>query len=1079
MWKLPLLIVSHLLLFISSSVSATSYDEMYLKFFGSKPEPIIEILPLILIINNNTTTYINSKVDLNQNKLLSINSETLIHELSKFITNEGQTKFIDLTKNEWTDIQDLRDLGYTYNLDLIKNTLMLTSPVSVAKHIQIPLTQSKKNTYRLGNTIVPEFNTISGFFNFLPTLSSSLKGSSFNLAGNSKTTWREWTLESSFLMANKNQQTNFDFNKINLVRYYLPIESEVSIGFVKDTAHSFFHDGSELFGILFKKKRYIQPYSRVINKEIEAKLSTPSTLVVIHNKKKIFDKDLLPGNYLFSHFPESEGLNKIEIQQLSMDNALQSSTKYEYIYNASILKPNDIDFQVASGYAYTPLPLTQEPNKRFLSLYFKKGLTNQLAFGSFINQTDYLPGNRTRLGVQSDIASRFGLFTLDIAYSKNSLTHLSGFAFKQTLSSYQFHGPPYLPKRVQINTTQLGKGFEKDYQIHQTTIVTSFILPYNLNMAYQLGIIDQINARNTHGLTFSFSQFPLNYALNLNWIMTKNQPDNFNVAFSVNYNFKTPNSHNKTTLTGQTGSSGFHYIFRQFPTQEKASIKKHLIGFHSIKKNNRNHIETLTFKDSNLSTSVINMMKQSNSLQSINTQFLGNRFNSTNTITYLNSELVTFSSSVGFALAFVGKHVAISKPIQRSFVMIKPSKKLRSYIFTWDKGESNQFGPAIISDIQPYKTNLLSFYNSNHDSDTLNLDDLNYTVRPSYGSGILISVNDLDTVNLNGRLINVDGDPLKSIVGTLTSKNDHEFKHVFFTDEIGRFNLYNIPVGIYYITINKTNNRSNELNINNIVTNELLDITIYPPRTDIALTNKSVTKNKEIKIESTPVYPAIPTPTHIAKQIQSIQVSALNQPIIKSQKPSPTRVDSKPKQTKNKTKKRIITDYKQLTDHPYFDVFKTLQLTGLIDEGIRFRPNQSITRQYFSELVTTMLELKSDIYTSKSKNAQDYLIKSNILKDKTARGTMKRSEVIVALSRLTGYSESTPKLSIPLGTFIDVDNSHWCYVHLSHLLSQSIIKPSSYFYPNKVMTQSDLISIIINFPSVSKSIQESRDNLFF
>ena len=144
-----------------------------------------------------------------------------------------------------------------------------------------------------------------------------------------------------------------------------------------------------------------------------------------------------------------------------------------------------------------------------------------------------------------------------------------------------------------------------------------------------------------------------------------------------------------------------------------------------------------------------------------------------------------------------------------------------------------------------------------------------------------------------------------------------------------------------------------------------------------------------------------------------------------------------------------------IQNHWVLGTVTALQNNDLLEKTDLFNPNQAVDRDLFSELAVQILDIDYDL-DSDTPNSYAFLIKKNILEPFKERKAMTRSEAASAIHRLINPSDKSSKNH----NFIDLKSDHWCYLAVSYLTDQSIITKSSRFYPNRLVTKAELISML-------------------
>jgi outer membrane usher protein len=162
---------------------------------------------------------------------------------------------------------------------------------------------------------------------------------------------------------------------------------------------------------------------------------------------------------------------------------------------------------------------------------------------------------------------------------------------------------------------------------------------------------------------------------------------------------------------------------------------------------------------------------------------------------------------LGTALVFADGHLAISRPITDSFIMVVPHSSLKGHdIEVNPAGEKPQakadfFGPAVVPGVPSYFVRRV-IVDVPDVPDGYDLGDQVFNVQPRYRSGTLVTVGSGATAMLEGILVDSAGNPIDLRLGVAVSLDtpDAEPK-AFFTDANGEFQLVGLVPGRYELRL--------------------------------------------------------------------------------------------------------------------------------------------------------------------------------------------------------------------------------------------------------------------------------------
>lgn len=161
--------------------------------------------------------------------------------------------------------------------------------------------------------------------------------------------------------------------------------------------------------------------------------------------------------------------------------------------------------------------------------------------------------------------------------------------------------------------------------------------------------------------------------------------------------------------------------------------------------------------------------------------------------------------TTGTALAFADGQVALSRPINSGFILVRRHKTLSEHkigINAAEQGDgeityqaqADAFGPAVIPDAVPYMYRPVNVDTHNVPAG-YDIGTDNFTVKPGYKNGTVISIGSAANIYADGYIRMEDGLPVALQAGTIT--DDQGFTQEFFTNQKGRFRISRLKPGAY------------------------------------------------------------------------------------------------------------------------------------------------------------------------------------------------------------------------------------------------------------------------------------------
>lgn len=165
------------------------------------------------------------------------------------------------------------------------------------------------------------------------------------------------------------------------------------------------------------------------------------------------------------------------------------------------------------------------------------------------------------------------------------------------------------------------------------------------------------------------------------------------------------------------------------------------------------------------------------------------------------------SLRVGTAIAFADGSLALSRPIEDAFVMVRPYHTLNdATVYVQPRGEyynsrSDIFGPAVEPNLESYTERVVS-YDVPEAPAGFDLGSGNVRVYPPYRAGYLVTAGSEYSVTALGTLLDEEGQPVSLRVGQVVelAAPDREPLQVF-TNRNGRFGISGLRPGRWRIAV--------------------------------------------------------------------------------------------------------------------------------------------------------------------------------------------------------------------------------------------------------------------------------------
>ncbi len=596
-----------------------------------------------------------------------------------------------------------------------------------------------------------------------------------------------WVLEGSATFAEQSQPvlTRGDFRVVrddpaHALRYVM--------GELSPPINGFYQTSSPILGVSVERNYSLQPYrsTRPVG-QYSFFLERPSKVEVYVNGSRVQTLQLPAGSQDIRNLPLSTGVNAIQLV-ITDDLGQVQRLDFSPTVAGSLLAKGLEQFSYSFGFPLESLDGSRvyHWDQPTLSLSYRRGMTNNFVLGGYLQANL----NQQVAGVQAALATKIGDWGWDAAVSHSSELGTDVAARLQ----YDYRAPGENPANRSFhvaaeyrgaNFATFGSYEPSDYILDLSAYYSQTILDginFNVGANYQFGR----DRPNTYNITMGLSQS-----------FDNGMSTSFNVSHSQNQD-------------GQTEDRAFVSLYWLFPKQRQSvSLSSEVSNTDEAS----SHLSWSISPERNLqsvSGSVDLGLNPDSYDLSARLSHTNYRFtlDVTQNFSFPRSDDSVFSSSTqlnfGTALVFADGHFAWSRPITNSFAIITPRANLRSFklgINPDDDGfyqaMADQFGPAVIPDLQPYYLSTLQVAVPNlpvgYDAGPSQ-----YTLLPSYRSGTLIEVGTEATVFLRGTLMDSSGNPIPLQAGEVVSLSDSDWPSVtLFTNRAGRFALSGFKPGRY------------------------------------------------------------------------------------------------------------------------------------------------------------------------------------------------------------------------------------------------------------------------------------------
>ena len=607
-----------------------------------------------------------------------------------------------------------------------------------------------------------------------------------------------WVLEGAF-SAEEDARYAWKRREVRLVRDLPERQIRAQLG---DLAYetSGFQRRPALGGLTVATNFDLQPY-RVVEPagSQEFKLDLPSKVEVIVNGRLVRSMQLLPGRYDLRDFRLGTGINDVRIRMrdsLGRDRELHFGLSFE----PKLLAVGTSEFSLSAGVPTIERDVIRYDHGNFgYSLFHRYGLSQTLTVGANLQGDE----QRRLFGLEAVVASEWGSLRVDAAVSDDDD---AGTSYAERLQYEYYDGTTRNQNRRRWTLSALARG--------RTFIGVGGEVPDNPT-AYEFSASVSQEFWST-GVRGSVSAV---YALG-----RRDKPDSSSVSVSLRRklfrSWEVELSLDRTLASGERPEQSAFVTVTWSNRERNHSVRlSHDTTDHATQLEWQ-RTPSQSIGGTGTSLGVTRRPEQyefAGSLQHVGSRFEADVFqHSTSARRTRGLDEHRTSMRVSTALAFAGGAFAISRPVSQSFALVVRHKSLAGKTIGVDRSagggvQVDRFGPAVLPNLIPYQIRAVSI-----DAPDLppgfELGEEFFTTRPTYRSGLLITVGQEATAVVRGRL-SLDGERVRLQAGVVSALDEPGEDLLIFTNRNGKFSRGGLRPGRYELRMHFAPARSVEFEI--------------------------------------------------------------------------------------------------------------------------------------------------------------------------------------------------------------------------------------------------------------------------
>lgn len=543
----------------------------------------------------------------------------------------------------------------------------------------------------------------------------------------------------------------------------------------------------ELGGIGIAKNFALQPQVITYPQgERSLFLQTDSTVEIWVNKRLRNTLVLEKGRHTLRDFRLDSGVNEVE---LLIRDSFGRETRVEYkpIIEDELLKDSLSQYAFVVGFPQTTVEGLRkyDSSQPVVTAFYSKGINTSFTLGGYLQAKE----SHSVLGCKSAYANLYGLFEWDVAMSHKS-GYASDLASKLIWTSLE-DSTDEKDVRHSFSVEYLGKNFGDLSQENP-----SGEKAYVMNASISKTLVERLT-----GSLFYRSE-----------IVRSRDKDPYRLGARLKKTFRGGVEANlECTIerfkTGDVNESAILRLDYRFPNSG------HQLNYAYLSPNQSNSMKWSYQPNDRLyglNTDVILENNENESLATVHGGYQHER-------AYINATSHWKESSAGqqgrtnvnFAtsLTYAGGSLSMARPVQDSFVIIKPDPSLKGRLFavnprSYGFEASTRYARSLsLGQITSYHPKTIEVVAPQLPPGK-NLTGDRYLIKPTYKSAFLIEVGLEENILVKGQIMGEDGSAIAFQSGTIQFLDDLQAEPLFFfTNQEGVFRLSGFRSGSYELSL--------------------------------------------------------------------------------------------------------------------------------------------------------------------------------------------------------------------------------------------------------------------------------------
>jgi outer membrane usher protein len=561
-----------------------------------------------------------------------------------------------------------------------------------------------------------------------------------------------------------------------MFRYYLGDLSIPIIGY---------QTAPQMGGIAFTKDFNLQPYKTTQPETMDGVvILRPSTVEIYANDVLMEKTKINPGPFNLRQASFNYGINNVKViikNDIGEEEVIDMNSYFNNLQLKGGLDQYSVNLGVTSQRNSSNIEYNE--GDPIISMFYRRGLNSNITLSAYTQ----LKRDQFMFGSGSNFGTILGNFDVDLAFSGTDSVSFD-LATRVTYSYFynNYKTNPF-QRQWRASFEYLGENYAS-----LNSLLPQNLISYIISGSVSQNITETINS--SFNASYGFGRGPHEDFHTYSLSVAKRISSSMRISCSIS------NREEGTSYDSWRASLNFTY---------NPPIN-HIFNSVYDSRNNAGRVNwTYQSKDG----SIVNRLSTNSSeysplTVSNSTTYSGNRGNLSLSYDFNESQYsvrdnnIDFTASTG--IVFVDGQFGWGKAISNSFALIKTNNTIKKYKVGINKTRngsyqfsSDKFGPAIYSDLSPYKVQEFNIempdlpmgYEVNSDG---------HILLPTYKSGFLIDLEGEAYIFARGQLVDVDNKPMANVVAELVpfGKYDEDYSTIF-TNKAGYFYAYGLKPGSY------------------------------------------------------------------------------------------------------------------------------------------------------------------------------------------------------------------------------------------------------------------------------------------